>query len=87
VAEALDATTCRAFYHVVYQGEVHRIAALLGDAARTDAVAAAVADRMATIERESALTVLPLRPLVAVQAGAGLAAIAAHADLVRRDDA
>jgi hypothetical protein len=32
---------------------------------------------MAAVERESALTVLPLRPLVAVQAGAGLAAIAA----------
>jgi hypothetical protein len=76
-AEALDAITCRAFYHVVYQGEVHRLAALAGDAARAERVAADVARHMTAVERESALTVLPLRPLVAVQAGAGLAAIAA----------
>jgi len=76
-AEALDAITCRAFHHVVYQGEVHRLAALAGDAVLADRVAARVEAHMTAIARESALTVLPLGPLVAVQAGAGLAAIAA----------
>ena len=77
MAEALDAITCRAFYHVVYTGEVHRLAALVGDATLAERIAGDVARHMAAVERESALTVLPLQPLVAVQAGAGLAAIAA----------
>ena len=76
-AEALDAITCRAFYHLVYLGEVQRLAILVGQ----DDVAARLRTRIealaATIESESALRVLPLRPLVAVQAGAGLLALAA----------
>jgi hypothetical protein len=75
-AEALDATTCRAFYHLVYLGEVYRLAGLASDGALADRLAARVGILAAEIERESALRVLPLRRLVSVQAGAGLLALA-----------
>jgi hypothetical protein len=75
-AEALDATTCRAFYHVLYLGEVFRIAELVGDRALADELRARLTMLVGEIERESALSVLPIRPLVAVQAGAGLLALA-----------
>src|SRR5262249_37407267 len=74
-AEALDATTCRAFYHLLYLGEVHRLAAMMGDSALAASLAARVRALAAAIERESDLVVLPLRPLVAVQAGAALLAL------------
>ena len=76
-AEALDATTCRAFYHLLYLGEVYRLAGLVGASALADDIRARVAAHAARIEQESALRVLPIRPLVAVQAGAGLLALAA----------
>ena len=76
-AEALDATTCRAFYHMLYLGEVYRLAEMVGERR----LAGELRDRLAAIasdvEEQSALRVLPLRPLVAVQAGAGLLALAA----------
>jgi hypothetical protein len=75
-AEALDATTCRAFYHLLYQGEVCRIAEMMGDRPLAAELSARIAVTAGAIERESALRVLPLRPLVAVQAGAGLLALA-----------
>lgn len=75
-AEALDATTCRAFYHVVYLGEVYRLAVMLGRSTDADRLRARIETVTATIESESGLRVLPLRPLVAVQAGAGLLALA-----------
>jgi hypothetical protein len=79
-AEALDATTCRAFYHLVYLGEVFRLAELTHDAPLAGRLRERVATLAADIERESQLRVLPVRPLVAVQAGAGLLAIrATHA--------
>jgi len=75
-AEVVDATVCSIFYHTLYLGEVHRLATMIGAAA----VADAIHDRLETlaieIERASDLHVLPLRPLVAVQAGAGLLALA-----------
>ena len=74
-AEALDATSCRAFYHVLYLGEVFRIAELVGDRALADELRARLTTLVSEIERESALSVLPIRPLVAVQAGAGLLAL------------
>ena len=75
-AEALDATTCRAFYHLLYLGEVYRLAEMVGDATLARDLRARLAEMATEIERESALGVLPLRPLVAVQAGAGLLALA-----------
>jgi hypothetical protein len=75
-AEALDATTCRAFYHLVYLGEVYRLAVMTGERRLADDIEAYLARHMADVERESALAVLPIRPLVAVQAGTGLLAMA-----------
>ncbi len=74
-AEALDGSVCPGFYHGLYMGEVHRLATMVGDAALADAIHARVASVMADVERESAMRTLPLRPLVAVQAGAGLLAL------------
>ena len=66
---------CKPFYHTLYLGEVYRLAEMVGnrDLART--LEARLAELAAQVERESALVVLPLRPLVAVQAGAGLLAL------------
>ena len=75
-AEALDATTCRAFYHLAYLGEVRRLGVMVGRGDVADRLRARVETLAAMIERESALRVLPLRPLVAVQAGAALLALA-----------
>jgi hypothetical protein len=75
-AELMDATVCRAFYHTLYLGEVHRLATVVGAADVADAVHGRMTVLMAEVQRESALRVLPLRPLVAVQAGAGLLALA-----------
>ena len=75
-AEALDATTCRAFYHLVYLGEVHRLAVMCREQRVADEIEAYLASRMDDVERESALAVLSIRPLVAVQAGTGLLAMA-----------
>ena len=75
-AEALDATTCRAFYHLVYLGEVHRLAVMTRERQLADAIEAYLVQHMGDVERESALVVMPIRPLVAVQAGTGLLAMA-----------
>jgi hypothetical protein len=75
-AEALDATTCRAFYHLVYLGEVYRLAIMTGSDGDAAAIEAYLARHLGDVEGESALTVLPIRPLVAVQAGTGLLAMA-----------
>ena len=76
-AEVMDSTTCRTFEHMCYLGETARVAGLAGDHSRVDAIQARVTTLAAQVERESALEVLPLRPLVAVQAGAGLLALEA----------
>jgi hypothetical protein len=78
-AEALDATVCRAFYHMLPLGEVYRLAELEGEQTLASQLRARVAELASTVERESNLTVLPIRPLVAVQAGAGLLAMAENA--------
>ena len=75
-AEALDATTCRAFYHLVYLGEVHRLAVMTGERPVADDIEAYLVRHMGDVERESSLAVMPIRPLVAVQAGTGLLAMA-----------
>ncbi|TMA53482.1 MAG: hypothetical protein E6J75_15300 [Deltaproteobacteria bacterium] len=76
-AEALDATVCKPFYHALYLGEVYRLAGMVGEPVLADALEAHLGELTARLERESSLVVLPLRPLVAVQAGAGLLALAA----------
>ncbi|TMB41734.1 MAG: peptidase M14 [Deltaproteobacteria bacterium] len=76
-AEALDATVCKPFYHALYLGEVYRLAEMVSERALADALRARLVELTAQLERESDLVVLPLRPLVAVQAGAGLLALAA----------
>jgi hypothetical protein len=75
-AEAMDATVCSVFYHTLYLGEVHRLARMVAATDVADAARARLTALAAEVERESALRVLPLRPLVSVQAGAGLLALA-----------
>jgi len=74
-AEVMDATVCSVFYHMLYLGEVHRLATLIGALDVADAVRGRLEALAAEVERASDLRVLPLRPLVAVQAGAGLLAL------------
>ena len=75
-AEALDATTCRAFYHLLPLGEIRRLADMVGDGPLANRLHERLVALIAQVERESALRVLPIRPLVAVQAGAGLLSLA-----------
>lgn len=76
-AEQVDARICSLLHHACYRGEVRRIARLLGD----DAVAGRIEDELTALVEEiasaSRLEVLPLRPLVTIQAGTGLLALAA----------
>jgi Zinc carboxypeptidase len=76
-AEALDATTCRAFYHLLYLGEIYRLAELVGERGLARDLRERIARLAGEVEGESELRVLPIRPLVAVQAGAGLLALTA----------
>ena len=76
----MDATVCSVFYHTLYLGEVRRLA-LMVEAADVAGEIDRRIDALATeVERASDLRVLPLRPLVAVQAGAGLLAMASEAE-------
>jgi hypothetical protein len=75
-AEVIDATVCSIFYHTLYLGEVHRLATMVGDVVVADAIRTRLEALVAEVEQASDLRVLPLRPLVAVQAGAGLLALA-----------
>ena len=75
-AEVMDATVCSVFYHTLYLGEVHRLATTVGDGALAATIHARLETLTAEVQRASDLRVLPLRPLVAVQAGAGLLAMA-----------
>jgi hypothetical protein len=79
-AEVMDATVCSVFYHALYLGEVHRLARLVGAGNLADAIHDRLTAVTGEVERASALRVLPLRPLVAVQAGAGLLALAGEED-------
>jgi hypothetical protein len=75
-AEACDATLCTPFHHLLYLGELGRTAALAGDRALGERIDARLEALAAELVRASALRVLSIRPLVAVQAGAGLLAVA-----------
>lgn len=78
-AELVDATVCSVFYHTLYLGEVHRLATMVGAADVAGAIHGRLEALATEVERASDLRVLPLRPLVAVQAGAGLLALASDA--------
>lgn len=74
-AEVCDATVCTPFYHLLYLGEAARTARLAGArrlAERADARLAALMEKHLPT---AALRVVPIRPLVAVQTGAGLLAL------------
>ena len=75
-AEVMDATVCGMFYQTLYLGEVHRLATMVGASAVAESSRRRIEELAAEVERASALRVLPLRTLVAVQAGAGLLALA-----------
>jgi hypothetical protein len=74
-AQAFDAVVCRSFQAVLYLGEVYRLAKEIGEEERAQEVRCQVAERMAQMRAESQLCVLPLKRLVAVQAGSGLLAL------------
>lgn len=76
-AESLDTTTCRAFYHLLYQGEVYRLARMAGDRALAARLERRIAAHAEAVTAESGLRVLPVRSLVRVQVGAGLLALSA----------
>jgi hypothetical protein len=74
-AEACDATVCAPFYHFLYLGEAMRVAALAGDPTARERLEARLQTLAAELASASLLRVLPIRSLVAVQAGAGLLAL------------
>jgi hypothetical protein len=74
-AEACDATVCTPFYHVLYLGETARVATLAGDPAARERLDARLQTLAAELAAATSLRVLPIRPLVSVQAGAGLLAL------------
>lgn len=78
-AETMDAVTCTPFYHLVYLGEMFRVAELVGDASLATSLRDRVTRLAEDLARESGLVVLPLAPLVRVQVGSGLLTIEATA--------
>ena len=76
-AEAFDATVCRVFYHMLYLGEVYRLAVSRGSEDVVRLVRRRLEEICAQIDHQSDLEVLPLQKVVAVQVGAGLHALAA----------
>src|SRR5439155_683279 len=74
-AEAMHATCARDSDIVAARAPAPRLAAMVGARALADRPRARLGAAAADIARESSLRVLPLRPLVAVQAGAGLLAL------------
>jgi hypothetical protein len=76
VAEACDATICTPFHHLLYLGEMGRVAARAGDPALGARIDGRLESLAEALGRASALRVLPIQPLVKTQAGAGLLALA-----------
>jgi len=78
-AQAFDARVCRNFHPPLYLGEVYRLASEVGEAGRAEEIRSHVEERMRKISAESDIRILPLKKLVAVQAGSGLLAMTAGA--------
>jgi len=76
-AEAFDATVCRVFKHMLYLGEVYRLAVARGNEEVSRIVRRRLEEICGQIASQSNLQTLPLQKLVAVQVGAGLHALAA----------
>jgi hypothetical protein len=74
-AQAFDAMVCRSFYPARYLGILARLADAVGEVDRAEELRRQLAELMAGIEAESHLQILPLRQLVAVQAGSCLLAM------------
>ena len=76
-AEAFDATVCRVFNHMLYLGEVYRLAVARGNEDVSRHVRRRLEEICGQIAGQSNLQTLPLQKLVAVQVGAGLHTLAA----------
>jgi len=76
-AEAYDATVGRVFYHMLYLGEVYRLAVARGSEEVARIVRRRLEDICEQIDGQGTLRTLPLRQIVAVQVGAGLHTLAA----------
>ncbi len=76
-AQAFDARVCRSFHCLLYLGELYRLAQEIGEAGRAQEMRAHIAERLMQIEAESAIEILPLKKLVAIQVGSSLLPLAA----------
>jgi hypothetical protein len=76
-AQAFDAKVCRSFHCLLYLGEMYRLATAISEKGRAEEMREHITERMAQIETESTLHILPLQKLVAIQAGSGLLALQA----------
>lgn len=76
-AEVFDATVCRVFDHMVYLGEIYRLAVARGSEEVARNVRRRLEDICAQIDNQGRLQTLPLKKLVAVQVASGLHALAA----------
>lgn len=74
-AQAFDARVCRSFHCVLYLGEMYRLAREVGEEGRAEEMRAHIAARLEQITAESTIRLLPLKQLVAIQAGSGLLAM------------
>jgi hypothetical protein len=74
-AQAFDARVCRSFHCLLYLGEMCRLATTIGETIRAAEMRAHIENRMAQIEAEGTLQILPLQKLVAIQAGSGILAL------------
>jgi hypothetical protein len=74
-AQAFDARVCRSFHCLLYLGEMYRLVTAIGETNRAAEMHAHIEGRMAQIETEGTLQILPLRKLVAIQTGSGLLAL------------
>ncbi|MBI3248991.1 MAG: hypothetical protein HYZ50_21015 [Deltaproteobacteria bacterium] len=74
-AQAFDARVCRSFHCLLYLGELYRLATAIGEASRAEEMRQHITARMSQIDAESTIQILPLRKLVAIQAGSSLLAL------------
>jgi hypothetical protein len=79
-AQAFDARVCRSFHCLLYLGEMYRLATAVGEKGRAEEIREHITERMEQISAESTLHILPLKKLVAIQAGSGLLALSAAAN-------
>jgi hypothetical protein len=76
-AEVFDATVCRVFHHMLYLGEVYRLAVARGIEEVARVVRRRLEEICGQIATQSDLQTMPIRKLVGVQVGSGLHALAA----------